>query len=80
MNRAVDWCDWQTRRLEGARGQARLAGRLSDSRRVGSSRTRGSDDAAIITRMMRVELDRRLAQGRLVPLGPREYELHPRQR
>jgi hypothetical protein len=30
--------------------------------------------------MMRVELHRRRAGGRLVRLGPREYELHPRER
>jgi len=80
MSRTVEWSVWQSRRLETARSSARLAERLSDSRRTGSARTRNDDDVAIITRMMRVELDRRQAEGRLVRLGPRAYELHPRTR
>lgn len=39
-------------------------------------RTRG--DRAIITRMALVEVARRKAEGRLVRIGPREYEVHLR--
>ena len=80
MNRTIDWDDWRLRRRADMQESVRLAEGLSRSRRGGSSRIRTQDDVAIITRMMRVELDRRSAEGRLVRLGPREYELHLRTR
>jgi len=80
VNRTIDWDDWRLRRRADMQESVRLAEGLSRSRRGGSSRIRTQDDVAIITRMMRVELDRRSAEGRLVRLGPREYELHLRTR
>lgn len=58
---------------------AGVSERLAESgTRRGSARERDPRDAAIITRMTRLEVERREAEGRLVRLGPREYELHPR--
>jgi hypothetical protein len=79
VSRTADWTTWTTRRRD-VRSLAVLAGRLTDARRAGSAKTRTAGDAAIITRMAHVEIARRFAEGRLVRLGPREYELHPRQR
>ena len=80
MNRTIDWDDWRLRRSAGMQESVRLTEGLSRSRRGGSSRIRAQDDVAIITRMMRIELDRRISEGRLVRLGPRQYELHVRAR
>lgn len=74
MSRTADWAEWRARPFDG-REAARLSQRLSIARRAGSSRTRSAEDVAIITRMMLVEIDRRISEGRLVRLGPREYVL-----
>ena len=76
MSRTVDWIEWKSRRREGMRQSAQLSERLAASRRAGSTRTRSPEDVAMLTRMMLVEIDRRIVEGRLVRLGPREYELH----
>ena len=78
MNRTVEWAQWKTRRQEHMRDAARLAERLSVSRRAGSNRKRSPEDAEMLTRMALVEVARRKAEGRLVRVGPREYELHLR--
>jgi len=62
-----------------AREAAVLSQRLSANKRSGlSSRIRTPEDIAIITRMAILDVERRRAEGRLVRLGPREYELRPR--
>lgn len=78
MNRTVEWDQWKARRQERMRDAARLAEALSQSRRAGSSRKRSPEEAEMLTRMALVECARREAEGRLVRIGPREYELHPR--
>ncbi len=80
MNRTVEWTMWKTRRKENMHDAARLAARLSQSRSAGSIRTRSAEDAEMLTRMALVEVTRRKAEGRLVRIGPREYELHLRKR
>lgn len=80
MSRTVQWADWKERGVGAVRDSARLSERLAQSRRAGSARVRAPEDVEIITRMMRIEIGRRLTEGRLVKLGPREYELHPRVR
>jgi len=80
MNRTVEWAAWRSRRQENMRESARLAERLSASRRTGSARTRSAEDAEMLTRMALVEVARRKDEGRLVRIGPREYEMHLRQR
>jgi hypothetical protein len=79
MNRVVE-LDQPRSRAGSMRETARLAQALSVARRSGSSRQRTEADRAIITRMMLVEIARRRDEGRLVQIGPREYELHPRTR
>jgi len=78
VTRTVDWTHGRTLGTRGIRGTARLSARLAQARRNGSSRVRTPEDRAIITRMARVEIERRVAEGRLVRIGPREYEFHPR--
>ena len=56
------------------RALAKFAGGPKRIRR----RPRTDDDRAMIRRMAMLEVARRVAEGRLVRLGPREYELHPR--
>ncbi len=80
MNRTVEWAQWKSRRQENMRDAAQLAGRLSTSRRAGSSRKRSPEDTDMLTHMALVEVARRKGEGRLVVLGPREYELHLRAR
>ena len=80
MSRTVEWAEWKSRRRESMRQAAQLSERLAASRRTGSTRARSQEDVAMLTRMMRVEINRRVAEGRLVRLGPREYELHLRGR
>lgn len=77
MSRTVEWTEWRARRRT-MREFARLSERLAQSRRAGSRRVRTPEDVAIITRMALVEVARRKAEGRLVRVGPREYELHLR--
>lgn len=76
MTRVVDWHEWRTRPAALAGAAARHAERRGPHRSGG--RRRDEADVAIITHMVHVEVERRLAEGRLVRLGPREYELHPR--
>jgi len=59
---------------------AYLAERLTAARHAGSSRTRSPEDVEMLTRMALVEIARRKAEGRLIQIGPREYEVHLRQR
>lgn len=76
--RTADWTGGRIRPKHGGRETAQLAQRLCAARRMGASRTRSAADKAIITRMALLEIARRRDEGRLVRLGPREYELHPR--
>lgn len=78
MTRIVDWSQGRTRQPGATRNAAILAERLGAAKRQGSARVRSPEDIAIITRMALVELARRRDEGRLVRLGRREYELHPR--
>lgn len=80
MNRIIEWVAWKTRHQENVHDAACLAERLSRSRRAGSIRTRSPEDVEMITRMALVEVARRKAEGRLVRIGPCEYELHLRDR
>jgi hypothetical protein len=74
----VDWSGGRVPQQHSVRGVALLSQRLSAARRAGSSRTRSTEDAAMLTRMARAEITRRSEQGRLVRIGPREYELRVR--
>lgn len=58
--------------------QARVSERAGGRRCDAGARVRDEDDEALITRMALVEVERRRDEGRLVRLGRREYELHPR--
>lgn len=79
MSRVIDWEQWRAHRKALSGSAAGVSERLAASgARRGSARERDPQDAAIITRMTRIEIERREAEGRLVRLGPREYELHPR--
>jgi hypothetical protein len=62
------------------RGSVRALAIMADRGRVVRRRPRTDDDRAIIRRMALLEIAARFAEGRLVRLGPREYELHPRER
>jgi hypothetical protein len=77
MSRTVEWSAWRSSRTAVTRESVHLIEGLSRSRRAGSKRTRSVEDVKVINRMMHVELRRRIATGRLVRRGPREYELHP---
>lgn len=59
-------------------GSVRALATLADRRKRVRRRPRTADDRALIARMALLEVERRRAEGRLVRLGPREYELHPR--
>ncbi len=78
MSRTVDWVDWKSRRSESMRDTAYLAERLTAARHAGSSRTRTPEDVEMLTRMALVEIARRKTEGRLIRIGPREYELRLR--
>ena len=78
MSRVLDLERWRSTRPRLARDSAQLAERLDAARTSGSQRVRSEEDQRIITRMALVEIARRRDEGRLVQIGPREYELHPR--
>jgi hypothetical protein len=79
VSRVIDWEQWKTHRRALSGSAAAVSERLAaGGASRGSTRERDPQDAAIITRMIRFEIERREAEGRLVRLGPREYELHPR--
>jgi hypothetical protein len=78
MRRTVEWEQWQTRRRSLAGDAARRADRLTAARRTGGGRVRDPEDVTMLTRAMQAALKRRVAEGRLVRLGPREYELRLR--
>lgn len=59
-------------------GSVRALARFAGGPRRVRRRPRTSEDRAIIRRMALVELARRSREGRLVRIGPREYELRPR--
>ena len=59
------------------RGSVSALAMLADGPRRRRRRPRTDDDRAIIRRMALLEVGARRAEGRLVRLGPREYELHP---
>lgn len=75
MNRTVDWSSERARRSHSIRGSALLSQRLSAAKRAGSTRTRSSEDAAMLTRMALAEIACRAQEGRLVRIGEREYVL-----
>ena len=62
------------------KGSVRALAQLAGGRHGHRHRPRTQGDRAIISRMALVEIKRRIVDGRLVRLGPREYELHLRQR
>ena len=62
------------------KGSVRALAMLADEKRGPRLRPRTEDDRAIIRRMALIEVSARRAGGRLVRLGPREYELRPRAR
>lgn len=78
MTRVVEWTDWRCRRAAMAWSAARQSRRHEALPGRASGRRRDSADSAIITRMVVREVARRRAEGRLVRLGEREYELHVR--
>lgn len=59
-------------------GSVRALAVLAGGPRRVRRRPRTADDRALIARMALLEVERRQAEGRLVRLGPREYELHLR--
>jgi hypothetical protein len=61
------------------RGSARAAAQLAQKQRRIRRRPRTAEERELIIRMALVEVARRHAEGRLVRLGPRAYEMHPRQ-
>jgi hypothetical protein len=75
MTRVVDWSEGRPATQGAMRAAAALSERLAASKRAGSTRLRSPEDVAIITRMALVEIARRAREGRLVRIGPREYEL-----
>lgn len=79
MSRTVEWSQWQARRKDAVGAQARVSERLGGRWRDTSAPARNEDDIAVITRMTVLEVERRRDEGRLVRLGPREYELRTRQ-
>ena len=60
------------------KGSVRALALMAHGQRRHRHRPRTSGDRAMITRMALVEVARRRAEGRLVRIGPREYELHLR--
>jgi hypothetical protein len=60
------------------RGSMAAIARLAGGKKRVRRKPRTDDDRALIARMALVEVERRIADGRLVRLGPREYEMRPR--
>lgn len=62
----------------GAHGSVRALARLAGGPKRIRRRPRTDGDRAMILRMALLEVRARRAEGRLVRLGPREYEMWPR--
>jgi len=78
MTRVIEWAEWRVRRAGLAGKTARLSERRAPGHGNPTTRTRDPEDVAVITRMVTVEVARRRADGRLIKLGEREYELRVR--
>jgi len=59
-------------------GSVRALARLANTPRRVRRRPRTEEDRAMIHRMALLEIEARRAEGRLVPVGEREYELRPK--
>ena len=60
------------------RGSVRALAKFAGGPKRIRRRPRTDDDRVMIHRMAMLEVARRVAEGRLVRLGPREYEVHLR--
>lgn len=78
MTRTLEWNEWRERRRTLVRAVAEAPGHSPVAARGRGRRTRTDEDEAMITRMVVAAVEQRRAEGRLVRIGEREYELRLR--
>jgi hypothetical protein len=81
MTREIDWEDWKRYRRSLVATEGAHAERLARARRAGGgAKPSDPESDRLLAQWIRDEWARRKAEGRIVQIGPREYELHPRRR
>lgn len=73
MSRTYDYESWQRTR----RGTTRVRAREAGVPRARRGRVRTPEEREMIAQTVLAEVRRREAEGRIVTLGPRKYELRP---